>query len=233
MKTKSRVLVFAAALLLAFGSDAFGSNNSRLLSRVKQRLATVIPNSVKQVFLRGENKHSLVQQLLMGAGLAVMVCTMPSCGLLGPSSQGGIVLQGVAPQQQDYVRTPEEVLGRHVHFIFEGKDQVGYVADAISATVISIDLYNGSIVDIETKQIKGLRIDEHDDEGKQVIIANNREGQPDRLHAFVLSVYDSSYYELMVGGYINDNDRLTIIEHPYVIVIPYREIDSTFGEIID
>ena len=232
MKTKSRVLVLTAALLLTFGSEAF-SNNVSLFSRAKQRLAASMPNSIKQVFLRGEDKHSLVQQLLVGAGLAAMVCTLPACYQLRLNSPGVEPLYGVPPQQRGYVRTPEEVLGRHVHFIAAGKHQVGYVADAISATEISIDLYNGSIIDIDTRQVQGIRIDEHNDEGKQVIIATDDIRQPDLLHAFILSVYDSNYYEVMVGGYINNLNRLIVIERPYVIVIPYKEIVSVFGEAAD
>ena len=229
MKTKSGVLVLAAALLLTFSSEAF-SSNGRLLSRVKQRLAASMPHGIKQVLLPTEGKQSLVQQIIMGAGIAMMLCTLPSCSKLGLTSQGNAPLQGAAPQQKGYVRTANEVIDRHVHFINEGKHQVGYVEASISATKISIDLYNGNMVEIETNQVQGIRIDEHDDEGRQVIIANNNEGQPDLLHAFVISVYDSNYYEVMVGGYINDNDRLIILERPYVIVIPYEEIVSVFGE---
>ena len=230
MKTRNRVLVLAAAVLLAYSYEAFG-NNTRMFSRLKQRLAANMPHSIKQVFLRAKDKQSLVQQLIMGASIAAMVCTLPSCGKLGLTSQGTETLRGVAPQPQDYVRTAEEVIGRHVHFIVEGKHQVGYVADAISATQVKIDPYSGNLIDIETKQIQGIEISGHADQGKQIIISNDEEGLPKILHAFILAVYDSNYYEVMVGGYIDESfNRLVITEKRFVTIIPYDKIIAVSGQ---
>ena len=196
------------------------SKNVRLLNAVQQRMAS-LSHGAKRLFVKGDGDYALVQKLAAGAGLALLACTSISCG-------GSAALRGVA-QQQQYVRSPAEIFGRHVHFVIDGHDHVGYVYSATAADEVSIDLYDGNIVTAKTNQVRGLRIDLHADERRQVIIDTNEEGRKS-LHGFVVAVYDSNYYEIMIGAYADFESNLHMMEFPYVVVIHYDEIISVFGE---
>ena len=216
---RSSVLVLA--LVALFGLTTIGhGKNVRLLDAAQKRIAS-LSHGAKRLFVNGDGDYALVKKLYAGAGLMLLACTNMSCG-------GGIVLQGVT-QQQQYVRSPEEILGRHVHFVAEGRDYVGYVADSPNTDEISIDLYDGNIMEAKTSQVRGIRIDMHDDRGRQVITDTNEEGKK-IMHGFVVEVYDSNYYEIMIGAYIDFNNNLRIMEFPYIVVIPYDEITDVFGE---
>ena len=209
-------------LLVGLASVGY-SKNGHVLNKVQQRMMS-LSHKAKRLFVKGDSKHALWQQLAVGTGLAILACTNIGCG-------GGAALRGVT-QEQQYVRSPEEIMGRHVHFFSEGKDYVGYVADALDSDEVSIDLYDGSIMDIKTHQVRGLQIELHHDEGRQVVLASREEGQQ-FLHAFVVTVYDSNYYELMVGAYVDYVGNLHVMDHPYVIITHFDNIVSIFGEPID
>ena len=50
------------------------------------------------------------------------------------------------------------------------------------------------------------------------------------MHGFVVGVYDSNYYELMIGGYYDNNGHMHIMEYPYVIITHFNNIVGLFGE---
>ena len=218
---RSSVLVLALVALFSLTTVGHGKN-VRLLDAAQKRIAS-LSHGAKRLFVNGDGDYALVKKLYMGASLMLIACNM-SCG-------GGIALQGVT-QQQQYVRSPEEILGRHVHFVAEGRDYVGYVADSPNSDEVSIDLYDGSIMKAKTSQVRGIRIDMHDDGGRQVIIDTNEEGKK-FMHGFVVTVYDSNYYEIMIGAYVDFDNTLRIVEFPYIVVIPYDEITDVFGETSD
>lgn len=216
--------VLALAMVALFGLANVGySKNVRLLDAVQKR-ATSLSQGVKRLFVNDSGKHALWQQLATGAGLAIIACTSINCG-------GSVALQGVA-QEQQYVRSPEEIIGRYVHFVSEGKDYIGYVDEATNSDEVEIDLFDGSIMTVKTKQVRGVMIEEHHDEGRQVILKSAEEGQI-FLHAYVAKVYDSNYYELFVGAYIDNDGEMNLMEFPYIIVTHFNNIIKVFGEPID
>lgn len=222
MRMRGGVAVLVVVALVALAT-AGHSKNRHLLDAVQKHM-TSLSHRAKRLFVKGAGEHALWQKLAAGAGLVLITCTNMSCG-------GSTALQGVA-QGQQYVRSPEEILGRHVHFVFDGRDYVGYVADATAADEISIDLYDGNVVSAKTHQVRGIRIETHPDEQRQVLIASDEEGKK-FLHAFVVAVYDSNSYELMVGAYIDHDDHMHVIEFPYVIIVNFENIISMFGEPFD
>ena len=222
MRMRGGVVVLTVVALVGL-TTAGHSKNKHLLDAVQKRM-TSLSHQARRLFVKAEGTHALWQKLAAGAGLALITCTSMSCG-------GGTALRGVA-QEQQYVRSPEEILGRHVHFVIEGRDYVGYVADATASDEVSIDLYDGNVMSAKTHQVRGVRIETHDDERRQVLIASGEEGKK-FLHAFVVAVYDSNSYELMVGAYIDHDDQLRIMEFPYVIIVNFENIISIFGEPFD
>ena len=216
-----KCLVVLAILLFGLASESYGNNNMRLLSRAKNRIAS-LAQGTKQLFLKSEGKHALWQKLAMSAGIAILACTSINCG-------GGTALRGVSQQHQQYVRSPAEIMGRHVHFVSEGRHYIGYVHERIANDEVSIDLYDGNILNIKTDQVLGLRINDHPDERRQVLVETSEEGKT-FLHAFVAAVYDDNYYELVVGAYVDDYDQMTALDSPYVILIYKKDIYAVFGE---
>ena len=189
MQMRSSVLVLA--LVALFGLTTVGhGKNVRLLDAAQKRIAS-LSHGAKRLFINGDGDYALLKKLYVGASLAIIACTQISCG-------GGAALQGVT-QQQQYVRSTEEIIGRHVHFVADGRDYVGYVSESTNTNKVEIDLYDGSIMEIKTSQVRGIRIETHHDEGRQVTIPTNEEGKK-FMHGFVVGVYDSNYYELMIGG---------------------------------
>ena len=222
MQRRSGVLVLAMVLLLGLASGGYGKN-ARLLDKVHKRIAN-IAHGTKRLLIKGDGEHALLQKLVAGAGLAILVCTSVSCG-------GSAALRGVEHQQQ-YVRSAEEIMGRHVHFVSEGHDYMGYVTDAPASDEVSIDLYDGHIMTVKTSQVRGIRLDTHQDERLQVILNSTEEGQKFR-HAFVVAVYDDNFYELVVGAYMDHNGNMVMMEFPYVIITHFDDIVSVFGEPFD
>ena len=219
---RSSVLVLALVALFSLTTVGHGKN-VRLLDAAQKRIAS-LSHGAKRLFVNGDGDYALVKKLYMGASLAIIACTQMSCG-------GGAALQGVT-QQQQYVRSPEEILGRHVHFVADGHDYVGQVAESTNTNTVEIDLYDGSIMEIKTSEVRGLHIEEHHDEGRQVKLNSAEEGQT-FLHAYVVKVYDSNYYELFVGAYYDNAGELQFTEFPYVIVTHFDNIVEVFGEPFD
>ena len=209
-------------LVLALVTTAHGKNG-RLTDTARQRLAS-LAGHVKQAL--GSSNSALVQKLVTGAGIVVITCANISC------SSNSLALHGVAQQQHQYVRAPEELLGRHVHFVVDGVDHIGYVTEAVSTNEVNIDLYDGVIVTVDTKQISGVRINEHPDERRQVLVRSDIEAVTS-LHGFVLAVYDNGYYEIMVGAYVDANDNLQMLDNHRTILVPFAEILSVMGELSD
>ena len=215
--------MWVLVLLLLSLTTTGHSKNGRLFDALHKRMAS-LSHGAKRLFVKGEGEYALVQKLAAGAGLALLACTSISCG-------GSTALQGVA-QQQQYVRSPAEIVGRHVHFVSEGQDYVGYVHSAVGANTLSINTYDGGTLEVESDAVLGVRIENHADERRQVVIPTEEEGEKFR-HGFVIAVYDDNFYEVMIGAYVNHDDVLRIIEFPYVIIINYDEITSVFGEPFD
>ena len=222
MRMRGRVAVLAVVALV--GLDTTAHSKDRHLLGIAQKHIAHLSHRAKRLFVKGGGEHALWQKLAAGAGLVLITCTNMSCG-------GSASLQGVA-QEQQYVRSPAEILGRHVHFVIDGHDYVGYVANAIAADEISIDLYDGNAVSAKTHQVRGVRIETHPDKRRQVLIASDEAGKK-FLHAFVVAVYDSNSYELMIGAYIDHDDHMHILEFPYVIIVNFEDIITIFGEPFD
>ncbi len=222
MRVRSGILVLATVAL--FGLATAGhSKNGRLFNAVQKRM-TSLSQGAKRLFIKGDGEYALAQKLVAGASLMLIACT-------GGISCGGSALLGVT-QEQQYVRSPEEILGRHVHFVINGRDYVGYVADAPASDEVSIDLYDGSIMSAKISQVRGVRIEMHHDEQRQVIIAGHEKGR-ELLHAFVIAVYDSGAYELLVGAYVDHDGNVQVMKFPYVVITSFENIISVFGEPLD
>ncbi len=224
MRIGSCVLALASLLLSSTADTGYGKQGNLQLAKGRKRL-TKVTQKLTQFVVKGQGSHVSRQKLIAGAGLALLMCTSHlSCG-------GGTALRGVALQQQ-YVRSPEEIVGRHVHFVSGGRDYVGYVADALASDEVSIDLYDGSIMTAKTDQVRGIRIDAHHDEHRQVMLTSHDKDKK-FWHGLVVAVYDSNFYELMIVAYIDSEGNLHTIVSPYVIITHFDNILPALGEAVD
>ena len=221
MRMRKSVVVLAAVALFSLSSVGY-SKNAHLL-RMQNRLAS-LAQGTKNLLVKNGNKPALLRQLAAGTALGIMVCTTQiGCG-------GATALQGVA-QEQQYVRSPAEIMGREVHFAIEGKNYVGYVVNTISSDKVAIDNFTGQIIEVETNNVLGVRIKDHNDERRMVNVAANEEGQKFK-QGLVVAIYDSNFYEILVGGYIDFEDNVHLLEFPEVVITHFDNI-AIFGEHVD
>ena len=216
MQVRKSVLVLALVALFGLANVGYGKNNLRLLDRLQN-----LTQGTKSLLLKSNGKPALLQQLAAGAALGILVCTTQiGCG-------GATALRGVT-QEQQYVRSPDEIMGRHVHFTIGVNNYVGYVDRVISSDKVGIDIFTGQIIEVETKNILGVRIEEHSDEWREVSVATNEEGQKFK-HGLVVAVYDSNFYEIVIGGHVDFEDNLHLLEFPEILITHFDNI-AIFGE---
>ena len=212
---RNGIAVLAVVLLVGL-TTAGHSKNKHLLDAVQKRM-TSLSHQAKRLFVKSDGEHALWQKLAAGAGLALITCTSMSCG--------ATALRGNW-QEQQHERSTEEIIGRHVHFVSEGQDYVGYVDDALAADEVSIDLYDGKVMSAKTHQVRGIRIETHPDEDQWVYIASEEEGKQ-YLFGMVGAVYDNNKYEVMVGGYVDHSNNMQKMESFRVVIVDYRDLLDT------
>ena len=213
---RSGIAVLTVVLLVGL-TTAGHSGNNRLLGAVQKRM-TSLSHKAKRLFVKSDGEHAVWQKLAAGAGLALITCTSMSCG-------GGTTLRGVV-QEQHHERSPEEILGHHVHFVIEGKDYAGYVAEVTATDEVRIKLYDGNKMLVNTYQVRGVLIESHPDEYQWVYIASEEEGKQ-YLFGMVAAVYDNNKYEVMVGGYVDHDGYMQKMESSRAVIVDYKELSRT------
>ena len=203
------VVVLLTVVLLVGLTTAGHSRNNRLLDAVQKRM-TGLSHKAKRLFVKSDGEHAVWQKLAAGAGLALITCTSMSCG--GDTSRG--------VEQEQYGL--EEILGRRVHFVIEGKDYAGHVAEITASDEVRV-IYDGNVMSVKTHQVHGIRVERHPDEQWQVLIASEEEGIQ-YLYGMVTAVYDSNKYEIVVFIHIDYDNNMHNTESLYKVISDYERL---------
>ena len=214
MRVKLVVCVVALGVVLSFSPvRLMAKNNGQLLTSIKNRAHQLI---------RGVNgggggvvDKAWWQKLMFGAGL-VVTCFGASCS---STIERGTVQQGQLSQA--------DIVGQHVHAIVDGQSYLGYVSQANPTDEITLTLYSGNELVVTVDEVSGTIYRAHEDLGKSVFLSSADEENVlmVAMHGLITSVYSDSYYQVMVGAWLDVFGDINILDDRLSVVIHVDDLE--------
>ena len=207
MRVRLVVGVLALGMVLSLSPvHLMAKSNGQLLASIKSRAHQLIRGFKGSTVI----DKALWQKLMFGAGV-VVTCLGVSCS---STIERGTVQQGQLSQA--------DIVGQHVHAIVDDQSHIGYVSQANSTDEVILTLYSGNELVIKVAEVSGTIYRVHEDLGKSVFLSSVVEDDAlmVAMHGLVTSVYSDSYYQVMVGAWLDVfgdvnilNERLSVVVH--------------------